>query len=129
MGGGLDRALADDASKARDPKSSSQHKREAEAERAAKAEALAQASEAAAKALASYENIFWIAGGQFKEESLDVLVGALSTVRHAYLIGDAQDKLADGLDGKVPLTRSGDLKSSCVLGVAHFRFWFLSILE
>jgi hypothetical protein len=36
MGGGLDRALADDASKARDPKSSSQHKREAEAERAAK---------------------------------------------------------------------------------------------
>ena len=36
MGGGLDRALADDASKARDPKSSSQHKREAEATRAAK---------------------------------------------------------------------------------------------
>ena len=69
-------------------------------------------SEAAAKALASYENIFWIVGGQLKEESLDILTRALSTVRHAYLIGDAQDRLADILDGKVSLTRSGDLETA-----------------
>ena len=80
-------------------------------------------SEAAAKALASYENIFWIAGGQFKEESLDVLAGALSTVRHAYLIGDAQDKLADGLDGKVLLTRSGDLKTAVHQASQAARAW------
>ena len=69
-------------------------------------------SAAAVKALASYKNIFWIVGGQFKEESVDVLAGALSSVRHAYLIGDAQEQLADGLDGKVPLTRSGNLETA-----------------
>ena len=69
-------------------------------------------SEATAKALASYENIFWIVGGQFKEKSVDILAGALSTVRHAYLIGDSQDLLAEGLDGKVPLTRSGDIETA-----------------
>ena len=69
-------------------------------------------SEATAKALASYENIFWIVGGQFKEESIKILSGALSTVRHAYLIGDAQDLLAEGLEGKVPFTRSGDIETA-----------------
>ena len=54
MGGGLDRALADDASKARDPKSSAQHKREAELER--------QAKVAAEREL----NPFWKDGGDGK---------------------------------------------------------------
>ncbi|MBN07888.1 MAG: UDP-N-acetylmuramoyl-L-alanine--D-glutamate ligase [Rhodospirillaceae bacterium] len=69
-------------------------------------------SEATAKALASYENIFWIVGGQFKEKSVDINSGALSTVRHAYLIGDAQDLFAEVLDGKVPFTRSGDIEAA-----------------
>ena len=69
-------------------------------------------SEATAKALASYENIFWIVGGQFKENSVDILSGALSTVRHAYLIGDCQDLFEEGLNGKVPLTRSGDIETA-----------------
>ena len=67
---------------------------------------------AAAKALASYENIFWIAGGLFKEESLDVLAEALSNVCHVYLIGDAQDLLAGILVGKVQFTKSGDLETA-----------------
>jgi len=69
-------------------------------------------SEAASKALASYENIFWIAGGEFKEENLNAVQEGLENVRHAYLIGEAQEKFAAELDGTVALTRSRDLQTA-----------------
>ena len=80
-------------------------------------------SEAAVKALSSYQNIFWITGGRFKEESLDVLADALSNVRHAYLIGESQEMMGVGLDGKVSLTRSGDLETAIHQASTAARSW------
>jgi len=68
--------------------------------------------EAASKALASYGTIFWIAGGEFKEDNLDALADGLGNIRHAYLIGEAQDKFAAALDGNVEISQSGDLQTA-----------------
>ena len=38
-------------------------------------------SEATAKALACYDTIYWIAGGQFKEDNLDTLASGLPRIR------------------------------------------------
>ena len=46
-------------------------------------------AEAAAKALASYQNIYWIVGGQAKEGGLEGLEEFSAVIRHAYLIGEA----------------------------------------
>jgi len=68
--------------------------------------------DAAAKALASYEKIYWIAGGRAKEASLDPLKPGLTNVRHAFLIGEAADMLSKQLSGNIPCTVSGDLASA-----------------
>jgi UDP-N-acetylmuramoylalanine--D-glutamate ligase len=46
-------------------------------------------AEAAGRALASYENIYWIAGGRAKEGGLNGLEPLMDRVRHAFLIGEA----------------------------------------
>jgi len=51
----------------------------------------------AARALASFERIYWIAGGRPKEASLDPLLPWLDRVRHAYLIGEAAAPFAAAL--------------------------------
>lgn len=48
-------------------------------------------AEAASKALGSYDNIYWIAGGQPKEGGLNGLESFLPRIREAFLIGDAMD--------------------------------------
>ncbi len=48
-------------------------------------------AEAASKALASYDNIYWIAGGQPKEGGLNGLESLMPRVREAFLIGDAMN--------------------------------------
>ncbi len=48
-------------------------------------------AEAASKALGSYDNIYWIAGGQPKEGGLNGLESFMPRVRDAFLIGDAMD--------------------------------------
>lgn len=58
-------------------------------------------SDAAAKALGSYDNIYWIAGGQAKEGGIDGLRDQLSGVHKAYLIGEAEAAFAQTLDGKI----------------------------
>jgi len=65
--------------------------------------------EAAAKALQCYDAVYWIAGGRPKDAELDPLLPYLSRVRHAFLIGEAEDPFAAALDGHVPLTRCGTL--------------------
>lgn len=65
--------------------------------------------EAAAKALSSYDEIFWIAGGRAKEGSLAPLYPYLPQVRRAYLIGEAATRLADELDGRVEIEQCGEL--------------------
>ena len=77
--------------------------------------------EAAARALASFERIYWIAGGRPKDASLDPLLPWLDRVRHAYLIGEAAVVLAETLSARVPCTRSGDLASAVAQAAAAAR--------
>ena len=65
--------------------------------------------EAAARALASFDGIYWIAGGRPKDGGLAPVLPWLDRVRHAYLIGEAAEAFARALAGRVPCTRSGDL--------------------
>ena len=46
---------------------------------------------AAGKALACYNNIYWILGGKPKEGGLNGVESLLGNVRHAFLIGEASD--------------------------------------
>ena len=64
---------------------------------------------AAAKALGSFANIYWIAGGRMKDDVLGDAIHALDHVLHAYLIGEATDHFAAALDGIVPYHKSGDI--------------------
>jgi UDP-N-acetylmuramoylalanine--D-glutamate ligase len=66
-------------------------------------------ADAAAKALACYDAIFWIAGGRPKEGGLQGLEPYWPRVRHAYLIGEAAEGFAHALDGVLPTTLSGTL--------------------
>jgi UDP-N-acetylmuramoylalanine--D-glutamate ligase len=68
--------------------------------------------EAAARALASFERIYWIAGGRPKQSSLDALLPWLDRVRHAYLIGEAAAPFAAALSSRVSCTQSGELATA-----------------
>jgi UDP-N-acetylmuramoylalanine--D-glutamate ligase len=65
--------------------------------------------DAAARALASYRSIYWIAGGRPKEGGLAAVEAYLDRVRHAFLIGEAAPMFAQALAGRVPLTHAGTL--------------------
>ncbi len=65
--------------------------------------------ESAARALECYDNIYWIVGGQAKSDGLAPCLDRLAPVRRAYAIGAAAPRFAAELDGRVPVTRSGDL--------------------
>jgi UDP-N-acetylmuramoylalanine--D-glutamate ligase len=73
--------------------------------------------EAAAKAIASYDTVFWIAGGLAKDNDLGPIKTLAANVRHAFLIGDAEAAFADALEDTIPYTRCGDLASA--LSAAH----------
>lgn len=66
-------------------------------------------ADAAARALSSYDTIFWIAGGRPKETGLDGIEPWLDRVRHAFLIGEAADEFSHTLKDRVPVTVSGTL--------------------
>lgn len=68
--------------------------------------------DAAARALACYDAVYWIAGGRPKEGGLKATEPYLKNVRHAYLIGEAALAFSRFLDGKVPLTVAGDLETA-----------------
>ncbi|MEE8444519.1 MAG: UDP-N-acetylmuramoyl-L-alanine--D-glutamate ligase [Alphaproteobacteria bacterium] len=67
-------------------------------------------AEAAARALACYEEIYWIAGGRAKEGGLSVLEPCLPRIRRAFLIGEAAERMAAALRSQVDITISGDLE-------------------
>lgn len=69
-------------------------------------------AEAAARALTSYADIYWIAGGVAKDGGIDSLKEELSSVRHAFLIGDAAEAFAASLENRVANSRSGDLETA-----------------
>ena len=66
-------------------------------------------ADAAAKALACYDAIYWIAGGKAKEGGIASLGDFHARIRHAYLIGEAAADFAATLAGKVAATTVGTL--------------------
>ncbi len=69
-------------------------------------------ADAAAKALACYDDIYWIVGGRAKEGGLEGLEPLYPNVRHALLIGESSEAFAAALDGKVSTQSCGDLVSA-----------------
>ena len=69
--------------------------------------------EAAARALASYDRVYWIAGGRAKEGGFDSLTPQVGPVARALLIGEAAGALAEALAAAgVPVTRCAGLDAA-----------------
>ncbi len=69
-------------------------------------------AEAAARALDSYDAIYWIAGGLSKEGGLKGIEPHLGHVRHAFLIGEAEGEFLEHLRNKVPTELCGNLETA-----------------
>ena len=69
-------------------------------------------ADAAAKALATFDPIYWIAGGQAKEGGIITLEDYFPRIAKAYLIGKAADEFSEALARKVPLVIAGDLETA-----------------
>ncbi|MBV8565687.1 MAG: UDP-N-acetylmuramoyl-L-alanine--D-glutamate ligase [Methylobacteriaceae bacterium] len=72
-------------------------------------------ADAAEKALLSFRNIFWIAGGKAKEGGIEPLKPLFNRIDKAYLIGAATEEFAGTLGSDVPFERGGTLD----VAVAH----------
>ncbi|MFZ3032881.1 MAG: UDP-N-acetylmuramoyl-L-alanine--D-glutamate ligase [Parvibaculum sp.] len=66
-------------------------------------------ADAASKALATYNNIYWIIGGKAKAGGIETLAPYFPRMRRAYLIGAAADEFAHTLEGKVDYLRAQTL--------------------
>lgn len=62
-----------------------------------------------APALAAFDRVHWILGGQAKTEDLEACRPGFGHVAHAYVIGDAAPLFAQLLSGDLPVTQSGTL--------------------
>jgi UDP-N-acetylmuramoylalanine--D-glutamate ligase len=69
-------------------------------------------ADSAAKALASFNDIFWIAGGKPKTGGINSLAEFFPRIRRAYLIGEAANEFARTLDGKVSYEIDGILPAA-----------------
>lgn len=69
-------------------------------------------ADAAQRALEPFDNIYWIAGGRPKEGGIIPLAPWFGKIRHAFLIGEAQDDFAATLQGRVEYTKCGDLENA-----------------
>ncbi|MEP7029816.1 MAG: UDP-N-acetylmuramoyl-L-alanine--D-glutamate ligase, partial [Pseudolabrys sp.] len=69
-------------------------------------------ADSAAKALSSFADIFWIAGGKPKSGGIESLAEYFPRIRKAYLIGEAAAEFAKTLEGKVPTEISGTLAAA-----------------
>jgi UDP-N-acetylmuramoylalanine--D-glutamate ligase len=76
-------------------------------------------ADAAEKALACYQAIYWIAGGLPKAGGITPLAPYFDRLRHAYLIGAATEEFATTLGGSVPFTRCGDLATAVTAAAAQ----------
>jgi UDP-N-acetylmuramoylalanine--D-glutamate ligase len=72
-------------------------------------------ADAAAHALSSFADIFWIAGGKPKAGGITSLADYFPRIRKAYLIGEAAQEFAGTLEGRAPHEISGTLD----VAVAH----------
>jgi UDP-N-acetylmuramoylalanine--D-glutamate ligase len=78
-------------------------------------------ADATARALSTYDNIHWIAGGRAKDGGLGPVLPWLERVRRAYLIGEATDAFATILDQRVMIRRCGDLAEAVREAAAEAR--------
>jgi UDP-N-acetylmuramoylalanine--D-glutamate ligase len=69
-------------------------------------------ADSAAKALASFDNIFWIAGGKPKTGGIAGLAEYFPRIAKAYLIGEAAAEFAQTLEGRVAYEKSGVLSAA-----------------
>jgi UDP-N-acetylmuramoylalanine--D-glutamate ligase len=69
-------------------------------------------ADSAAKALGSFDDIFWIAGGKPKTGGIESLAEFFPRIRKAYLIGEAAKEFAATLDGKVAHEIDGALSAA-----------------
>lgn len=66
-------------------------------------------ADAAARALASFERIYWIAGGLPKEGGIEPLAPFFGKIAKAYLIGEAAAQFSATLGGQAPFEIAGAL--------------------
>lgn len=69
-------------------------------------------ADAAARALACFSDIFWIAGGRAKTGGIDALMNYAPRIRKAYLIGEAAEAFAGALRNRAPWENSGTLENA-----------------
>jgi len=69
-------------------------------------------ADAAARALACFDDIYWIAGGKAKAGGIESLDAYFPRIKRAYLIGDAMDAFAATLEGKVSFVTAGTLEAA-----------------
>ena len=69
-------------------------------------------ADAAARALACFERIYWIAGGKAKDGGIESLAPYHPKIAKAYLIGDAMESFAATLEGRVACSKSQSLESA-----------------
>ncbi|MBC8050695.1 MAG: UDP-N-acetylmuramoyl-L-alanine--D-glutamate ligase [Chitinophagales bacterium] len=68
--------------------------------------------DAASKALASFDDIYWIAGGRAKEGGLAGMEPFFPKIAKAYLIGEAEAEFARALGDAVDHVRCGELETA-----------------
>ena len=69
-------------------------------------------ADSAARALASFDDIFWIAGGKPKTGGIESLAEFFPRIAKAYLIGEAAKEFAATLEGKVAYEIDGVLSAA-----------------
>ena len=69
-------------------------------------------ADAAAKALASFSRIYWIAGGKPKSGGIGSLAPFFPKMAKAFLIGEAAEEFAQTLAGAVPFVKAGTLAAA-----------------
>ena len=67
-------------------------------------------ADAAARALACFNDIYWIAGGKAKAGGIESLGEYFPRITRAYLIGDASEAFAATLGGQVATVKAGTLE-------------------
>ena len=77
--------------------------------------------EAVAPALAAFDRVHWILGGQAKRADLDPCRPSFDHVARAYTIGESGDALAEWLDGRVPAERCGTLERAVAAAAERAR--------
>ncbi|MGH6735826.1 MAG: UDP-N-acetylmuramoyl-L-alanine--D-glutamate ligase [Methyloceanibacter sp.] len=75
-------------------------------------------ADAAGKALASFDDIYWIVGGRAKEGGLSGLEPFFPKIARAYLIGEAADAFARQLGGAVDHVHCGTLDRAVAAAAA-----------